>query len=328
MSDFKLSSDDLEQIKNIERTCLWIESIYNKLFFLDRTGKKESEEYKKLLEELKNATEIEKMQYNMASFTPLKACLLLKEIGFSSLKVKNLEDVISLNFHNKSKKRIYNRLYNILYTSPDAIINFIFNVDTSDLSNEERKIISSSSQIVSSLEKDMLTGFLMLISESFNEEKNLNVRNSLIESMYYLSFVNQDVEKSMINSFFESQEYLYVSTKLNANLFQFDTDLYEDFLRNTIFSKILSLLSILDGQYKSESVITTSVLNECLIRTCLILSEKNSNRYIKEICDLLDNLERNNKLIYREKSCALIYSCFEKMVQDKNKVRYISLGNR
>lgn len=258
MKKVNLDKSDIELVNRIVKVTTTISNIYQKLCTLEVYSQKNSNYYKKLLNNLKIATSIEDELYERLNlnYEKLKK---IEEYFFNNLEEFLLEDfeiLINQDFDNHIFLRIKNILFNKFSTDykslkEDELIkqmkacNYENNIDIDEF--------ITFGIIDKIIKKDVMDAYLVFLLEfikkyDFNSYNNSALISNLINSKYNVIFLNKYIEADMIQNGFNITETTVASSKFIAETLNIDLNMYEiqrndlgEAMCKIIFDKLLKL---------------------------------------------------------------------------------------
>lgn len=321
---------DKHMFDAIYRVTETIERLYEGLYLLEIKGLKNSDEYNRKFNMLKIFLKQEEQLYADVKFNKDKVYSWLKYLKmtkkFDNLG-SNFDSVLNEKYENKVVRRIYNKLYKELHKVTLNIgdylsngINFI-SVGSENNANFEKMIyhlaIVYKDKIEEELDKDLKKTIYAILNEYINDPNYLAVKNKLIYTKYYLSFIFNKSEEYMIRHSFDVPKDTYLLAKMESDnlgdLFTESFDDVKDDFNSDFAIKYLKKLNSLDN----ESSIFQILLCNIFIRAAL--ADMSLERAL-EIKDDFDNQMSNKKV-----DSKLINKCFNHLNNDKEKVKIISL---
>jgi len=344
MEVYRLEKKDFEQINNLIKTTSSIDNLYKKIYALEIDGKKDSEDYKKLLDYLNIAIEVETKLYNEYNLNSSK-CIAWAEYllsdrlpdGFEN----DMESIMKQDYSNRIIRRILSVLVhkivsnhkNVKEMLPTEIMELMKQLGMPNPDKIVSQAVYSSIEIQKAFEKDILNSYLAFLQEFLQKEEYRNFRSQLINSKYNIAFINKEIENSMISNNFDIPDTLYVNSRFVADLLQMDLDLYK-LLKNsygvkTSTQQISEIIEIGDLDYSDPIKATTSILRQCLMRAAFLLM---SDEVISDVNYEFHEFVEDKKYLDRHPndriSEQLIINCFRSIKKDKNKPNVLSLGYR
>ena len=305
MKGYVFNNDDFIQIDNLIKVTSYIDKIYSKLYNLEINGKKDTVEYKKLLENLNLAIQLENKQYEEYNLNYWKCVAWHRHFLDKKAPIKFINDMESLMQHDynyRVVRRILGTLEkkmtldyeNLKDTLP---LDMTIMLKQMGMYNNDRifsNIIDSSLDVINSLEIDILNAYLTFLEEFVRNKEYKYLKKDLISSKYNLSFINKKIESNLISDSFEVSDTLYINSKFFADLLNLDFRTYNN-LRNSngeekVMAQIMELLEIGDIDYNETNKVATSVLRQCLIRATLLnmgddMVSKVNSKFCKYIAD-------------------------------------------
>ena len=210
MDLFKLEKNDYDLIKCFIKRAEEIESIYTRLCSLEIHDKKDSNDYKNEIEELKQAIELEEKQYNFANLTYSKCIAIANYILnnlFSSYCSSNVESIIEREHYEGTTRRVISNLtqkMNYLNKDIDNLIPKDIKLLLKCLGIQEPqkifKKIDKEEEIQSVLDDDYMNIFLTILEGYIKDKKCEEYKDILIQSKYYTVFINKNIENNIIDN--------------------------------------------------------------------------------------------------------------------------------
>ena len=321
---------DKQMFDAIFRVTETIERLYEGLYLLEIKGFKNSDEYNRKFNMLNIFLKQEEQLYNDVKFNKDKVYSWLKYLKmtkkFDNLG-NNFDSVLNEKYENKVIRRIYNKLYKELHKVTLNIGDYLSNgfnfigVGSENKTNLEKMIyhlaIVYKDKIEEEVDKDLKKTIYTILQEYINEPKYLIVKDKLIYTKYYLSFIFSKSEEYMIRHSFDVPEDTYLLAKMESDnlgdLFTESFDDVKDDFDSDFAIKYLKKLNSLDN----ESSIFQILLCNVFIRSALANMSMERAWEIKEDFD--------NQIGSKSDEINLINKCFEYLNKDKEKVKIISL---
>lgn len=341
---YKFDSKEIEKIDRLINITASIDETYKGLYKLELEGKKNTAEYKKLLEYLKSLRNIENNLYNDENLT-LEKCSMWANYILSNKVHKEFFDGIEGIIIRDQKYRIFMRILGILKKKviydvnnmtrliPKQMKDLIKNQNIPDLNKLTNYAVKSNIDINKAVEKDTFNAFLLLLQEFTDDDKYLDITYELLQTKYDISFIDVDVENDMINNNFNIQNVLYENARFTADLYQMPlkalTMIKDSNGSRNAMIQISEIIKINDEDYDEENKLITSILRQCLLRASLLSLTDDMiadvNFKFHEIIDCKEYLSRNPQNDISENA---IINCFKGIKKDKEKQNTISFGYR
>lgn len=155
------------------------------------------------------------------------------------------------------------------------------------------------------------------------------LRERLLNFKYCNSFINHDVENSLVMNNFSVGKENYVNLYFLGRLLKIDDNEVDkvilDCLRDTIVITIKQLLLISDIEYKDDDKRAISVNNQCMLKASLsIISDSEYNLFITDINNLINNCVNDKNKI----SMGIVDDIINDRIKNKSRVKKISFGLR
>ena len=344
MNGYVFGNDDFLQIDKLIKVTSSIDSIYRKLYDLEISGKKYTDDYNKLIEELKLAIEIEKKQYKDCNLNYWKCVawynyFLNKKVpenfvnGIESIMKQDYNYRIIRKIISKLDKKIALDCKTLKQSLPLDLEKELKKMGIYNNDNFLSKIINGTSEIIFSLDEDILNAYLTFLEEFKTKNGYKYIQKELINSKYNLSFINNKIENNMISSDFEVSDKLSINSKFYADFMNIDFETYNK-LRNSngeekVMYQIMELLEIGDMDYSDTSKIYTSVLRQCLIRANLLVM---GDDMVSKVNSKFHTHIQSKKYLQKHSddkiSRQLIDNCFNNLEKDREKVSIVSFSIR
>lgn len=310
---YKLKKRDYELINQIIEATQIVSDIYDKLYELEKAGKKDSDEYLKIIEYLSmTIDDFEAELYQELNLTLEKGLAIIKYLKSDILFALGKTDEMLDNFsgNNRIIRRIILSVKSVMYKSKEFL-------------NYSKSFFN---QNIIEVQKSTKIDFNNLVIVLLQEQLAFEAKDYLLQAKYNFIFINKDLEEALIKSGFnifkvvDSQTIM--TTMFSEAKGENETNIVIDnFLLPRLKYQILSLLDITDEEYDKEDKKEEFKLTEILIRSMLILI---SDYTIEEInYKLNQGLESNEYLNMHRcntKSEEEIHLIFRGMHKDKQKV--------
>lgn len=240
---------------------------------LELDDNKDSDEYKKNLDYLTIALDIEKKLYEtIDNRTMIELVTLLLNDKLSSNFCGNVDSIINENYNNKIIRRVLNKLnegidYNndTYFNVDDQVENFNENIfmPIPDLPKENNSI--SPSILVAEFESIIYQCILDIIIEQ--EKHDIN---DFIKSKYNMTFINNFLETLLVNNNFNIPEN---ETYINNNEKEYTFDIVEhinekkkNYYTDIAYNYLLELNNFSDDDYRdkikyNKTVILLNLIN-------------------------------------------------------------------
>lgn len=336
MEKYKLSLDDYKNINNLIKITKKIYLLYQRLYKLDIEDKKDTKEYKNIINQISSLKEEENKLYNL-DFSKYEEYLsFISDKLSSNVNIKTIENIINLDYNNLHFQRILITLFNKMITHKDAGKELIPKelTEMKELIKDINipKLFNGSMILQDSIKEDILYTFLFFFEEEINYKSNKYLKNKLLKIKYHTSFINQNIEKEMLKNNFNLSD-LYLTSELTSELYKIDNKLYKDMIKNysinTIIEQIKELLKLTDSDFLEDNTNITAIARACLLRACLINLNDDNIMTLNELFHIL--IEEDIYLIFHYEdriSESIIADAFKKVGNDKQKPKILSLKQK
>lgn len=344
MEKYELRTNDFVLIDKLLKKASSIDEVYNKLYELEIAGKKETDEYKKLLEILSATINEENKIYEEAILTYSRCVAILNFLLNKKLPknfLSNMESIMQQDYSNRALRRtagvfvhkIIEDCESVKEMVPDDLLDFMEEMGASNPDTLVSHAIYSNIELQKAFEKDILNGFLTILQENIEIDAFKIYREFLIASKYNVAFINKSIEPEIINNHFNIQDTFYINSRIIADLTKTDLELYEllknSFGINEATKQILKVLEIGDMDYSDSNKATTSILRQCLMRAAFLLIGDDIISEVKsEFVKFVEDKDYLDKHQNDQISKQLVENCFNSVGKDKNKINVISFGRR
>lgn len=331
LSDF--SKEQLIIIEKLLEISNIINELYEQLYYLEITNKKNTTEYNKTLEKLKEKINIENIIYQNTNLTTKQKFKIIELLSKNS-KTDNITSIINQNEYHKSTRRIINALINQTITninhkesSIELLKKIGININDTKTSTE----INNYSKIELAINNDIILVFITLLKENSSLFKYSHYQKELTKALYSTIFINKNIEKYIIDNNFNIDNNIYISSPLINDLLKTNSKTYNKILNiiveNQIRTHIINHLEIKDTDYNDNKKNISSIIRECYIRTLLtFITEKKLNQLNTEFNNLIQNSTYKIQFHNNRISENTILNCFKNVKYDKAKKRIISLN--
>lgn len=328
--------EDLKLLDKLTSSSFMISNVYKRLCDIEINHNINSNEYKKELENLKIALDIEYKKYNKENISQNNA------IAFLSIILNNLEKQLSsneiaihtLDFENKESRRVLNRLCDLLnenYYSKDFIAEevLLFSNKLNEY-NDNNSSIFKSLVLYNSLERDLLYNFVYYLNNVISKEKNIDNKNKFIKLKYFVTYLYSFLEKEMINKDFNIND-LNTTSDLISGLLNIKYEDFNDFkimyYEDIVYSNMITLVDIDDFSINKEYL--SMMVSSCMIKSSLLnLDNETILKINNNFHELIDSDNYNKVCPNNSISEKIIISAFESINNERNKLNKLTYGLR
>lgn len=342
MSKYYLGTKDFEEIEALIKVTTAISNYYQILYNLEINGKKDEEEYLKILENFRMELEFENQLYNKYFHLNSDKCNAWIEFLFETKMPKKIEKDIESMMKQDYDNRIIMRILNVLIKKsvenyqnvksmvPETIIELL---NQTGIPNADDCLVQSAYKhikINEALEIDTINAYLTILQECITQKEYKSFKKELINSKYNIIFINKDIEKNILSNNFNIPDTLYVNSKMIADFYDIDEFIYEslkDYYNTQISGQQLSqIIEIGDMDYSIPKTAVTSILRQCLMRATFMLM---SDECLSDINYTFNETIEDKQYLLRHPndkiSIQLITNCFKTIKKDKTKPHVLSL---
>ena len=326
-----LEKEDYVLLDSLIRISDSIGKIYQNLFQLEISGKKNSSEYIKYLDYLSIAREVEQKMYDKNDMNALKCCELLKYI-LSQEMMDNISDdqsLIKANYREGKVRRVYNILNGRMVDDTKGMVYLMRKYNETDFTIPQEVVeINYKGKVIERIidkERNML--FLGILLHNIPE--NLIKRTSdLVNLKYYLAFINIDVEQELMLSSFKVDEKVPLLSNVIADCYGMKQTEYYTLQNIYGFSHSLQqvnhLLTFDDLHYLSSECQYQSYIYSSLLRSYMtFLSDISVLELNKKFNDILNSKAKEKIKHYISER--IIKRCFYNIYIDRNNQMVLKL---
>lgn len=286
-----------------------INNIYLELYKLELNGNKDNHFFLELIELLK-----EKIQEEKVLFKEL--------IGDDYIEYDNLCD-LDKEVDTPFAKRISD------YMRFNKGLDIEINDEDDEITKKEKLEYINYDKLYIICSRNIYLIYMSFLQECIDDVNYSSLRKRLLNVKYCNSFINHDVENSLVLNNFVVGKDNYTNLYFLTRMLKLDKDTIDrvivDCYYDMIELTIKQLLSISDIEYNSDDSKAISVNNQCMLKAGLAMcSEKEYDQFRKKIYNLIDELKNDNNKI----SSGMVYSIIDERVINKSRVRKISLSLR
>lgn len=327
MNNFNIDKSDLEQIEALLRNNTNIERLYKKLCNLELEDKKDTEEYTKLLNYLSIVIEAEDKIYKESNLTIERILSWLKFL--KQTKDQSNPIIIRINsylFESIVKK--YNQLINL----PERELLNILTMSGIKLTtkNASKEQICKCIMIKETIQKDISHTFISFLQESINNPTQKIFKEQLTVSKYEAIFLNKDIESFALKHNLNLPNNPYIISNFMKDLLELESNIYNNIkyllCSKIVLNEIYNLLETSDSDYTDIQQAGTSVIRQCMIKSCLsLMSDKGVTDVNYSFQEFIEDKEYETVYPNSNVSEKIITNCFKNIKTDKAKIRTLSL---
>lgn len=323
MKKYELTPQDLQDIEELLIISQRIKFIYDKLSLLESSLKKYTDEYTKLIDELKIILKKENEIYIRIGDNPVKLSELLFKLfdcdqpnavdTFNHARDNNLKELIKARIGARLEKTLTDADFSedeeideeiacLDYDAAEALSSDEAGISSIMDMEDVEKQFKYMSSLEDSAEIDVLNTILAILNKYIHDSNYQAIRLFLIRFKYMLSFAFQKVEQDFLENNFEINSDLYWGAKLVVDVHNGDiNDLKksnEGFSEDIIYEQSDNLTRLIFEDLSNITNFGSAVISEIIIRASLLFSTdetlKNFRNFI--LCELKDS-EEDNKII-------------------------------
>ena len=326
MEQYRMKEQDYIHLENLIKTSISIETLYKKLFDLEISEKKYTNEYYKILDYLKISLDVENKLYNQIistlsnmEFSKFISFLLNEKVAYNFKD--NMSSIIYMDYNNANIRRIINILIHIILKNKERvqdknIIDFInkFSISNFDAS---RYASFNNLKILIPFEKDILKAYILFLKKYIDlGEIDNNIKEKIIKNMYYVCYENKSIEKCFLNGRFNFSKIKFCRIANSFNVKDFAmpiiTNLKDSYCFKICLNQIVSLLNNNDSD---------KVLGLTFFEAALCFMSEAEIKYIQDVfIDIISKLKKSGYIVNSDVEM-LINNCFKNVKQDKEIIK-------
>ena len=326
------TKEELNIIEKLLTSATIIKNTYDKLYNLEITNKKETNDYNQILNELNEQIKNETNLYKQLN-SPTEKNFKIIELLTQSPNFKKTNDIHSIINQDESdiinRRIINNIIYNLIINrnyyninSNNEISNLLKNLGINNDNEQIIKEINNLSQIEITINEDIYMIFLSILQETSEQPKYSS--NELKKTIYKTCYINKNIENIILKQKFNISKQIYTSSKLfndilttNNKTFKIITNLI---VKSQINTHIIELLKITDNKYNNHIEKNKAIINQCYIRSLLtFLTDDDIYKLNDEFHHLIDSPQYLSKKDNNQISEKIIINCFKNINHDRAK---------
>jgi len=318
MKEYTLKKEDLNFLQRLIKITKSIQSLYDKLYNLDIAGKKDTEEYNKILDNLDISLDVESEIYIEKEVDIERYKGILKYIKNDMLPYfykSDLENIASQDYSYMALRRIIKTLETQLRHKIDESCTNIEIDENSEIAEIFDVIkpygckMEDIYHFEMPIEKDVMNGTLLFLEDAIKDEKYKSITNALKKAKYNITFLNREIESMMLWRGFEPNDKLFLNSDMIMEIYGYDA--YQTNVLKSMFGiakmedQIEKILQIENEDYSDYKKLSTSKIRECMLRGISLLMDEVAikkiilEKYEKEFIDNKNNYRGANIISYQ-----------------------------
>ena len=210
----------------------------------------------------------------------------------------------------------------------EIVKKFGRNYDGQLINNKLKNI----SLLTTAIEREIYSCYFLFLEQYTNERVYSNLKNKLIASKYYATFINKQNEEYMITNAFQLSDAIFIESKTVSELLGITSEQYDEFKDDIVemicHKQILTLLDISDYDYGDSQKLTTSILSQSLLKSSFLFMSDEKFEYIQKLFNEEINSPAHMETHgYDRISKEIIKACFDGASKDKEKIK-VKLKNK
>lgn len=331
---------DLEELDGLLKTVTSIDILYKKLYELEISNNKNSEEYRKTIEYLEIALEVEADKYKKILYSSDKAVSILKHLLLT--KVNKDESEIECLFSQNDSNRVVNRIITFLNQEISRNYSLMSESISQELSmilkylgieDPEQMIMDSfnrSKDLQETAEQETLNVFIKMVEEFISDENYNEFKNQLLRVKYDTAFINKKIESQMIFNNFNTLSTLLFDSKFIKGILNINNMEYEMFCNKYAFRKVsLEIDKIIEPVSfinDNEEIDFSNLLIQAYLRSLFLLIDEDIIEDLREYFEMIREKTMFFE-IYNKKGINLILEALEKNEEDRETYKMESFND-
>ncbi len=329
---YELKKSDLEELDGLLKTVTSIDTLYKKLYELEISNNKDSEEYKKTIEYLKIALEVEEEKYKKILSSSEKVFSLLDYLLLDKMSIKessNIESLLSQETPDRITRRIISVLNKELakdFTVINQLIpkELFMVLKMIGIEDPEKMIMDDFKKKIEldeTLEQETLNIFVKILEEFINDEEYSSFKNQLLKIKYDVAFLNKNLESQLLFSRFNiltallfDSKFIYEFLNLNSMECQMLSNKYG---ADLVSFEIEKLIKSRNYNYDNQKDDISNILRQSYLRAGLLLLDDDIIDDLKFMIDDLIDEVKYFKPYYNNKGIEIVKEALEKNKEDR-----------
>lgn len=326
MEIYEFVSSDYELLKKLLKITKKIKLKYNELYNLELSGKKDSEEYNKLLKSLKYYIQMEDNLYEIIG-TDINRLFLFYDYLCSNGGNDYEEEIEILK--NSDENNIFKE--RIVCKISELILGYSFDEkkDEIDLEDDEKEQYDQEYKeyalIELSVQEDISNSILVMIEKYSKNKKYDFALDMLIKFKYNFLFTYKNIENTALKNNLDINIDLYLKSILLTDIYRknkedtlFTLNDYIDDLCKMEMQELMRLIrEVKDENYRRKKLVLTALL----LRTFIIFMDSIKVNNIKNILELESLLNMYDNDIVNE----ILTDIYKENNKDKEIPKILSL---
>jgi hypothetical protein len=341
MKIYKVYQKDIDEIEKLIKITTFIDKLYTKLYELEVNGQKKSNEYIETIECLNLNIGYENAYYEGLSEDKYEFYFeYLYNTKITNKYLSNQTSILKQDYTDRIIRRILSTLHFKIHSNPkhltqelpEYIKDVLAEMDEDTSNTMLEHSANASIQMTNAIDKDLFNMYLSILDEFINNKDYKMFNKYLINSKYNLSFINKEIEKTLVKNNFSISKEIYVSATFVNELNGLTPEVYEFLTDLSIFEivkeQLIEILEISDMDYSDIYKATTSILRQCLMRAGISFLSDTKVLTLSSIYEEHTQSEtylNNHQYDYISKQ--VIATSLQNIKKDKSKKLTLSLHN-
>lgn len=331
-----------EELITLLRICESIQETYEEMALLEKQNKRDTEEFRKLVERLKTTRNIEKNIIEKISLTSQTVKDIVKERSNIYNEAQNISDTIVLNNqeteNNLAVARIVQRLKSeISLDAKQTLMEVMQSIIPKELLESGELIIdekaykdySGQAETRLSIRRDISILIYKFLEKEILSYSNIEIKNALIDYKYSLIMLDSNIEELLMGSMYQPLENLHIESEIIAAILQVSPDEYtkhkNDIALRTLNREIGISMETYDYEIDYPKIKSAIIFRNAIIKSCLeLLSPEKVKEYQEKFIEKI-NSKQYLELHYSPRVRNLISLDFEIIGQQLEGVSRLTL---
>lgn len=331
-----------EELIMLIRICESIQETYGEMASVEKQNKRDTEEFRKLVERLNATRKVEKNIIEKINLTSQTVKDIVKEVSNIYNEAQNISDTIVLNNqeteNNLPVARIVQRLKSAISLDAKQILMEAMQsiipkelLESGELIIDEKayKDYSGQAETRLSVRRDISIIIYKFLEEAILLETNIEIKNALIDYKYSLIMLDSNIEETLMSSMYQPLENLHIESEIIAAILQVSPNEYtkhkNEIALRTLNREIGISMETYDYEIDYPKIKSAIIFRNAIIKSCLeLLSPAKVKEYQERFIEKI-NSKQYLELHYSPRVRDLISLDFETIGQQLDGISRLTL---
>lgn len=286
---YELTKKDLEDVERLLKVTKSVNSRYEKLYELEVTNQKDSDEFNNNIMYLTIATEVEDQIYERMALTSEKCLTVLENIiGYDECEnytISYMDMLLSNIEFDRVLRRITIRLLDIFKRDKNSLellspkLKIMLN-DWNMTEEAKMDVVFLGQKVEQEIDYHVLDRFIYFVQTIVDDKAYNPFKNELTKSKYDIAILNKDIELKMITNKFVVQDLSKDNFDLPATTLKVREGVYNR-IKNTygklrVEPQMIALLETSDFDYNDKNNAVASILKQAYMESWFSLLDEDT----------------------------------------------------